>query len=85
MRDDPSGETCRVSLTSLKRGQKGKIVAVEGGRGAVQRLEALDIRPGKSLIKISESFLKGPVMVQVGHSRLAVGYGMAGKVIVEVE
>ena len=74
-----------IDLTEMKTGQSGKVVSLEGGSGATLRLQNLGIRPGKKLTKISGHFWRGPVTVQVDRANVALGFGMAGKVKVELE
>ena len=74
----------RVSLARMRAGQRGKIVWVSGGCGIVSKLDALGIRKGKEIAKISEQWMKGPVLVQLGNSQIALGFGMALKVLVEI-
>ena len=71
------------SLATLKKGRSCKVLSVLGGPCLAGRLEVLGIRPGKLLIKLSGSFLNGPVTVQVGSSRVAMGFRMATRVMVE--
>ena len=65
--------------------QSGRVVKIEGGAGLVNRLGAMGIRPGRKITKLSSMLMRGPVMVQQGSTRLAIGYGMAGKILVELE
>ena len=74
-----------IPLTSLGSDQEGKVVGVEGGQGVTRRLEAMGIRAGYKIRKISSQFMHGPVTIKVGGTSLALGYGMARKVMVEVE
>jgi len=74
-----------VTLRQMRSGDKGKIIEVQGGPGMVRRLDALGIRPGKKIIKISSMLMRGPITVQVGHTRVAIGFGMANRIIVETE
>ncbi len=53
------------------------MVEVAGGRGLAGRLDALGIRPGKQITKISSEIMRGPVVVQVDRSEIAIGFGMA--------
>lgn len=73
----------RVPLTKLKKQLKAQIIEVKAGRQASHRLSALGLRPGIQLVKLSNFALKGPVTVKVGSSTIALGHGMAEKVIVE--
>jgi len=74
----------RVSLARMRAGQKGKIVRISGGYGLAHRLEAIGIRQDKEIKKISEQWMKGPVLVQHGNSQVALGFGMASKILVEI-
>jgi ferrous iron transport protein A len=74
-----------IPLTHLKAGEKGIIVEIIGGKGVVNRLCSLGIMPGKVIVKISAMVMRGPVVVQVGRTQLAIGFGMARKVIVKKE
>ena len=79
----PAGK--RIALGQMKAGQSGTVVAVSGGRGVTNRLSVLGIRPGKRITKVSSIFMRGPVTVQVDSSQVALGFGMASKVIVELD
>jgi len=73
-----------VPLTMLKAGQSGKIVYIQGGPGLINRLNALGVRPGKRITKVGSMLMRGPVTVQVDRTRVAMGFGMARRVIVEL-
>ena len=74
----------RISLARMRAGQKGKIIRISGGHGAAGKLGALGIRQGEEIKKISEQWMKGPVLLQHGNSQVALGFGMASKVLVEI-
>ena len=73
----------QVTLNQMLAGQSGKVVQIQSGHGLINRLSALGIRPGKKITKISSMFMRGPVTVQIGTAQIAIGYGMANKIIVE--
>jgi ferrous iron transport protein A len=73
------------SLKDLRAGESGKIVSIDGGHGMVNRLAALDIRPGKKIKKLNSSFIRGPVTIEVNRTQIAIGFGMANRIIVEVD
>jgi ferrous iron transport protein A len=75
----------QLTLAEMKTGQTGVVVGVLGGRGLIQRLDALGIRPGKKVTKLSSTLFRGPVTLRVNNSRVAVGFGMARKIIVELD
>jgi len=74
----------QVTLTRMHAGQSGKVLQVQGGNGLVKRLGVLGIRPGKRITKVSSMLMHGPVTVEVDRSHVAIGFGMANKVIVEL-
>ena len=74
-----------VPLRLMQSGQSGKIVQIQGGHGLVNRLNALGIRPGKKITKVGAMLMRGPVTIQVGNGQVAIGFGMANKIIVELE
>ena len=74
-----------VTLAEMKAGQMGIVVEVLGGRGLIQRLDALGIRPGKKVTKLSSTLFRGPIMLRVNNSQVAIGFGMARKIIIKAE
>lgn len=74
----------RVSLAQMRAGQRGKIVEINGGYGLARKLDALGIRMGKEVTKISAQLMKGPVLLQQDNTQAALGFGMASKVLVEL-
>jgi ferrous iron transport protein A len=75
----------QLTLAEMKTGQTGTVVGVLGGHGLIQRLDALGIRPGKKVTKINSTLFRGPVMLRVNSTQVAVGFGMARKIVVEVD
>ena len=74
-----------VSLTEMKSGESGTVASLEGGRGFVVRLQNLGIRSGQKIAKVSAHFWRGPVTVKVQGANVALGFGMAERVMVEVD
>jgi ferrous iron transport protein A len=75
----------QLTLAEMRTGQTGTVVEVLGGRGLIRRLDALGIRPGRKVIKLSSTLFRGPVILRVDNSQVAVGFGMARKIIIEVD
>jgi ferrous iron transport protein A len=71
-------------LTAMRDGQTARVVQIQGGRGMLGHLDALGIRVGVQLTKVSSQFMRGPVVVQSGNTQVAIGFGMASKILVEV-
>lgn len=74
----------RVSLAQMRAGQKGKIVEIDGGYGLARKLDALGIRVGKEITKISAQLMRGPVLLEQDNTQAALGFGMASRVLVEL-
>ena len=75
----------QLTLAEMRTGQTGTVVGVLGGHGLIQRLDALGIRPGKKVTKLSSTLFRGPVTLRVNNSRVAVGFGMARKIIIKLD
>jgi ferrous iron transport protein A len=75
----------QLTLTQMRIGQTGTVVEVLGGHGLVRRLDALGIRPGKKVTKISSTLFHGPVILKVDSTQVAVGFGMARRITVELD
>ena len=74
----------KADLTQLKEGNSGLVVEIQGGSGLHHRLESLGIRTGKRVTKVSSQLMRGPITLRVDTSQVALGYGMARKIIVKV-
>ena len=69
-----------MMLGQLGIGEVGRIVAIEGGRGLRQKLYLRGLFEGK-VVRIVSNY--GPVTIEVDRSVVAIGRGMAQKIIVE--
>ena len=74
----------QTSLSKLRAGQRGRITRIIGGRGLACKLEALGIREGEEIEKVSEQWMRGPVLLKHGHSQVALGFRMASRVFVRI-
>jgi ferrous iron transport protein A len=72
----------KLTAAQMPTGRSATVVEILGGHGLVSRLDALGIRPGKRITKISAAFMRGPVVIRVDRAAVAVGFGMARKIIV---
>lgn len=71
-------------LSRMLAGVEGVIRVIEGGYGLQKRLAYLGLRVGKTVKKIASEPLKGPVVVEVDGTHVAIGRGVAEKILVEV-
>jgi Fe2+ transport system protein FeoA len=74
---DASPGRCRGSGKAFR----GRAI---GEQGCAQRLTDLGLTPGAKLTVIKSAPFGGPLEVMVRGSRIAVGRGMASRIIVEV-
>ena len=74
-----------IDLTQLKTGESGIVAGLEGGFGFRRRIEGMGVRTGKRITKTSAHFWRGPQTIKVDNITVAVGYGMAKKILVEVD
>ena len=74
-----------LTLTEMKLGQVGIVCDVKGGLGATERIRSMGIRIGKKIKKTGSNFGRGPQTVLIDNYKVAIGYGMATKIMVEVE
>ena len=75
----------QITLTQMQIGQSGVVIQIQGGHGLVNRLNSLGIRPGKRITKVSSMLMRGPVTIQVDRAQVAIGFGMASRIIVELD
>jgi len=75
----------KVSLILMKEKQRGRVSEISAGAALQNKFMSMGIYPGKEITKLSHFALRGPVAIKVGRSILALGHGMAGKIIVEIE
>ncbi len=75
----------QITLVRMPIGQNGIVVQIQGGHGLINRLNSLGIRPGKRITKTSSMIMRGPVTIQVDRAQVAIGFGMARRIIVELD
>jgi len=73
----------KVDLVRFDVNKKGVIIDILGGWGMKKKLEKLGIRIGSEVVKISSNILRGPVVIETGHTKVAIGYGKAKKIMVK--
>ena len=73
-----------LTLTQLPVNKKGKIVALDGGKGFQRRLRVMGIREGQIIKIVSKLPFRGPLTIAVYSCQMTLGRGMADKITVEV-
>ncbi|MFC1910214.1 ferrous iron transport protein A [Chloroflexota bacterium] len=75
----------KTTLAQMPTGHRATVLEIATGHGIADRLGAMGIRPGKTITKIGSMFMRGPVTIQVDRTQVAIGFGMAKKIIVQPE
>jgi ferrous iron transport protein A len=70
-----------MSLSALRSGESARIEGVHGGHGFLSRLASLGFTPGAHL-RVIQNFGRGPIIVNLRDTRVALGRGEAAKIIV---
>ena len=70
-----------MPLAMASSGETVKVASVRAGWGLQRRLADLGITPGVR-VRVVSSGKPGPVVLDVRGSRLALGYGVAHKIMV---
>lgn len=70
-----------IPLSKLARGEDGIVKSFAGGRGMLGRCLSMGFTPGSS-VKMLENFGRGPVLVRIHDTEVALGRGLAQKMTV---
>jgi len=73
----------RVPITDVSVGATVQVVEILGGWGVRARVHSIGIRPGVMVTKVGGIAGYGPVVLQVGGTQAALGYGVCSKIVVE--
>lgn len=74
-----------ISVVDMNAGETGKVVGLQGGHGMMGNLENLGIRIGCQIRKVSQQLMSGPIVISHRNTQVAIGRGMAQRIMVEVE
>jgi ferrous iron transport protein A len=73
-----------TTLSDLAPGEMGVVHKLTGGRGFTSRLATLGFTTGAELTMV-QNFGRGPLIVNIRGTRIALGRGEAAKVVVTKE
>jgi len=74
-----------TTLDAIKENQKVKVISVSGGWGVRQRLGCLGIHPGNMITIKKSAIMRGPILISIHGNQVALGRGVASRVMVEIE
>jgi ferrous iron transport protein A len=72
-------------LAELKPGEIAEIIALTGGDEFRSRLRAMGLAEGQTVRKLSRIRWGGPIVLLVNRAQVAVGRGMARKIVIRVK
>ncbi|MCW4005379.1 MAG: ferrous iron transport protein A [Candidatus Bathyarchaeota archaeon] len=79
----PKASSNEVSLVNLKEGEKGIMTRTEGCCTGTHRLAEMGLIPGSEIKLLRKCSFHGPLEIQIRGVSLALGYGLACKVMVQ--
>ncbi|MBW2974987.1 ferrous iron transport protein A [Candidatus Woesearchaeota archaeon] len=71
-----------MPLSQLGKGRSAVIKKIIGGSGFKRKISSLGLRIGKKVMIMSSQPFRGPLVVKVDCIGIAIGRGMANKIIV---
>jgi len=74
-----------INLTQMQPGEAGIVKEIQGGQGLVRKLQSMGVRSQKQITKVSSHFWHGPQTLEIGNMQIAIGFGMARRILVEVQ
>jgi len=69
------------TLADQQTGEVGKVKKILGGHGIQNTIRSMGIREGKILRVMTRQPMQGPTIVEVDGMQIAIGSGMAKKII----
>jgi len=74
-----------MALDSVGVRKEVRVIAIDGGHGVRSHLNTLGIHIGDWLTVVERAPFRGPVLVEMNGSRVALGRGIAAKVQVDID
>ena len=72
-----------MTLDKLETGRKVRVIRINRGIKAAQELMEMGIMPGVELELLAKHPLRGPIVIKLGNTRIALGRRLAGSIEVE--
>ncbi len=73
-----------MSLLDLPIGSRARVMDIYGGTNSIRRIMAMGLKKGDEVEVLYKAVFGGPILVKnlSNGSQIAIGRGMAGKIIV---
>jgi ferrous iron transport protein A len=72
-----------TTLDQMFENSQARVIDIRGGSGIRQRLSQMGIHPGDMITILRYGALRGPLLIEIHGSQVALGRGIAAKIIVE--
>jgi ferrous iron transport protein A len=72
-----------ITLDQVNENRKAEVIDIQGGQGIRQRLSQMGIHPGDAITILRYGALRGPILIEIHGSQVALGRGIASRIIVE--
>jgi len=73
-----------MPLAMVRPGEEVMVVDIRAGRGLTRRLADMGLIP-ETTVRVINSQMPGPILIDLRGSRLVLGFGAAQKIMVEVK
>jgi ferrous iron transport protein A len=72
-----------MTLDQVTENRKAQVIDIQGGQRIRQRLSQMGIHPGDIITILRYGALRGPILIEIHGSQVALGRGIASKIIIE--
>jgi ferrous iron transport protein A len=72
-----------ITLDHINENRKAQVINIQGGQGIRQRLSQMGIHPGDTITILRYGALRGPILIEIHGSQVALGRGIASRITVE--
>ncbi len=73
----------QLTLDQIKNNKEVTVVEIEGGWRIRQRLNQMGIHPNDRILIKRSGAMGGPILIQIHGTDVAIGRGMARKIVVQ--
>lgn len=74
-----------MTLREMRVGQEAKVLEIAKGTGAERKLFEIGIIPGAKIRLVSRHPFHGPLVLEIGNSKIAVGRRVASSVLIALQ
>jgi ferrous iron transport protein A len=72
-----------ITLDQVNENRKAEVIDIQGGQGIRQWLSQMGIHPGDTITILRYGALRGPILIEIHGSQVALGRGIASRITVE--